>query len=45
MDLEQMLTKADQIADYYVKLQQKIFYLLIDSFKATRPVLESYKTT
>lgn len=39
MDLEQMLTKADQIADYYVKLQQKIFYLLIDSFKATRPEL------
>lgn len=39
MGLEQMLTKADQIADYYVKLQQKIFYLLIDSFKATRPEL------
>ena len=39
MELEQMLTKADQIADYYVKLQQKIFYLLIDSFKATRPEL------
>lgn len=39
MELEQMLTKADQIADYYVRLQQKIFYLLIDSFKATRPEL------
>lgn len=39
MELEQMLTKADQIADYYVKLQQKIFYLLIDSFKTTRPEL------
>lgn len=39
MELEQMLTKADQIADYYVKLQQKIFYLLIDNFKATRPEL------
>lgn len=39
MELEQMLAKADKIADYYVKLQQKIFYLLIDSFKATRPEL------
>lgn len=39
MGLEQMLMKADQIADYYVKLQQKIFYLLIDSFKTTRPEL------
>lgn len=39
MELEQMLAKADQIADYYVKLQQKIFYLLIDNFKSTRPEL------
>ena len=39
MELEQMLAKADKIADYYVKLQQKIFYLLIDSFKTTRPEL------
>ena len=34
-----MLAKADKIADYYVKLQQKIFYLLINSFKTTRPEL------
>lgn len=39
MEIEQMLAKADKIADYYVKLQQKIFYLLIDSFKTTRPEL------
>lgn len=39
MELEQMLAKADKISDYYVKLQQKIFYLLIDSFKTTRPEL------
>lgn len=39
MEIEQMLAKADKIADYYVKLQQKIFYLLIDSFKTTRPKL------
>lgn len=39
MELEQMLAKADKIADYYVKLQQKIFYLLIDNFKTTRPEL------
>lgn len=39
MEIEQMLAKADKIADYYVKLQQNIFYLLIDSFKTTRPEL------
>lgn len=39
MEIEQMLAKADKIADYYVKLQQKIFYLLIDSFKTTRTEL------
>lgn len=39
MEIEQMLAKADKIADYYVKLQQKIFYLMIDSFKTTRPEL------
>lgn len=37
--LDKMLKKADKIGDYYSYLQQQMFYLLIDTFKTTRPEL------
>lgn len=37
--LNKMLKKADEIGDYYAYLQQQMFYLLIDTFKTTRPEL------
>lgn len=39
LTLEQMMKQAEQITDYYVQLQQRLFYILIDNFKQTRPEL------
>lgn len=36
---DQMLQKADDLIDYYDYTKQQIFYILIDSFKQTRPEL------
>lgn len=36
---DQMLHKADDLIDYYDYTKQQIFYILIDSFKQTRPEL------
>ena len=35
----QMMEKASNIADYYAYTEQQMFYILIDSFKKTRPEL------
>ena len=34
-----MMEKASNIADYYAYTEQQLFYILIDSFKKTRPEL------
>lgn len=34
-----MMQKADDLIDYYAYTKQQIFYILIDSFKQTRPEL------
>ena len=36
---DQMMQKADDLIDYYDYTKQQIFYILIDSFKQTRPEL------
>ena len=36
-----MLQKADDLIDYYDYTKQQIFYILIDSFKQTRPELKN----
>lgn len=40
-DPMQMMDQANKIADYYDYLQQKTFYLLIDTFKTTNKTLEN----
>lgn len=41
--INQMQTKANQIADYYTDLQQRIFYLLIDASKSENFLLQDSK--
>lgn len=45
MTPKRMQDQANKITDYYTDLQQRIFYLLIDATKDTRPLLKDSKHT